>query len=328
MRLASTLFSLLLAAVAGRCAAPSGPWDAFNLAPASRVVRPTGVKVVTGSIQNAQNLLSESGRATFSGNQSWTTLDFGKEVRFVQLAPVDVVLTYEQVGGLISMTFNDVTSSSSLALSFTESPMFISPLTSDDSSHSASNMSYDGVLHLQTPLQEGFWTQPSATMRGGFRYLTLVSTSDASVTVSNVSCTISFMPHVEDMREYSGYFFATDPMFHDEDFLTKVLKILQRLLSYTDFLIPQIWYSGAYTVQTVTVPLHTGRQVSFVSSPGWANNATLGVAGPIIVDGAKRDRSVISDLTAANPLNISTALSGQVCHVAQLPYSAELTAPR
>ena len=25
---------------------------------------------------------------------------------------------------------------------------------------------------------------------------------------------------------------------------------------------------------------------------GWANNATLGVAGPIIVDGAKRDRAV------------------------------------
>lgn len=52
----------------------------------------------------------------------------------------------------------------------------------------------------------------------------------------------------------------------------------------------QIWYAGAYTVQTNTVPLNTGRQVPFVSSPGWQNNATLGVAGPIIVDGAKRDR--------------------------------------
>ena len=133
-------------------------------------------------------------------------------------------LTYEQVGGLISMTFNNVSPSSSLALSFTESPMFISPLTSDDSSYPAPNMSYDGVLHLESPLQEGFWTQPSATLRGGFRYLTLVSTSDASVTVSNVSCAISFMPHVENMREYSGYFFATDPVFHDKDFLTKVHK--------------------------------------------------------------------------------------------------------
>ena len=28
---------------------------------------------------------------------------------------------------------------------------------------------------------------------------------------------------------------------------------------------------------------------------GWANNATLGIAGPIIVDGAKRDRWVLSN---------------------------------
>lgn len=82
------------------------------------------------------------------------------------------------------------------------------------------------------------------------------------------------MPHVDDMRAYSGYFYASDPVFHDPDFLTKV------------------WYAGAYTVQTNTVPLNTGRQVPFESAGHWANNATLGVAGPIIVDGAKRDRAV------------------------------------
>lgn len=31
---------------------------------------------------------------------------------------------------------------------------------------------------------------------------------------------------------------------------------------------------------------------TFNASAGWLNNATLGVAGPIIVDGAKRDRAV------------------------------------
>jgi len=104
--------------------------------------------------------------------------------------------------------------------------------------------------------------------------LTIVSTAVSSVSISNVSCTISFMPHVANMRDYSGYFYASDPVFHDKDFLTK------------------IWYSGAYTVQTNTVALNTGRQVPFVQSPGWQNDATLGVAGPIIVDGAKRDRAV------------------------------------
>lgn len=120
------------------------------------------------------------------------------------------------------MNFDTVSQSSGLALSFTESPMFISPFDSDDSSYPAPNQTYDGILHVQTPLQKGFWTQPSATLRGGFRYLTLVSTSDAPVTISNVSCSISFMPHVDNMRDYTGYFYASDPNFHDEDFLTKV----------------------------------------------------------------------------------------------------------
>ena len=62
-------------------AAPSGPWDTFNLAPASRVVRPTAVKESHGSVQNGRGLLTGTGKATFSGNESWLTLDFGKEVR-------------------------------------------------------------------------------------------------------------------------------------------------------------------------------------------------------------------------------------------------------
>ena len=150
--------------------------------------------------------------------------------------------------------------------------MFISPFSSDDSSNSAVNQTFDGVLRIPPPLIEGFWTQPSAQLRGGFRYLTIVSNDDDPIGISNVTCYISFMPHVEDLQAYSGYFYAQDPAFHDRDFLTK------------------LWYSGAYTVQTNVVPLHTGRQVSFVQPPGWQNDATAGVAGPIIVDGAKRDR--------------------------------------
>ena len=72
----------------------------------------------------------------------------------------------------------------------------------------------------------------------------------------------------------------------------------------------QVWYAGAYTVQTNVLPVDTGRQVNipegkcfiyvtFKSSYlyrkiGWANNATLGIAGPILVDGAKRDRYILS----------------------------------
>lgn len=78
--------------------------------------------------------------------------------------------------------------------------------------------------------------------------------------------------------------------------------------SYSVIANRKLWYAGAYTVQMDTVPVDTGRQVPFVQSPGayttllfkillmfclgWLNNAILGVATPIIVDGAKRDRSV------------------------------------
>ncbi|KAK7680793.1 hypothetical protein QCA50_016101 [Cerrena zonata] len=203
---------------------------------------PRSLKRVVGSVQGSKNLLTNNGVATLSGNQSYVTLDFGIEI-----------------GGLISMNFDSVAPTSGVALSFTESPMFINPLASDDSSMSAINNTYDGVENLPTPLVAGFWTQPASRLRGGFRFLTY--------------CFHLNLSGFHFQRVF-GYFFASDPVFHDKDFLTK------------------IWYAGAYTLQTNTVPLHTGRQIPFVPSPGWQNDATLGVAGPIIVDGAKRDRAV------------------------------------
>ncbi|KAI0921965.1 hypothetical protein AcW1_004197 [Taiwanofungus camphoratus] len=239
-----------------RGSAPSGPWDSFNYAPVSRTVEPRAIRLLNGTVIGAESLISR-GSATLASGGSWVTFDFGLEV-----------------GGLISMNFDAVETSSSIALSFTESPLFISPTTSDDSADSSANMSYDGVLHVPSPLSTGYWTQPSSRLRGGFRYLTIVLTSDNPVTISNVTCAINFMPNVQDLRNYSGYFYAPDPVYSDRDFLTK------------------LWYAGAYTVQMDTVPVDTGRQVPFVQSPGWLNNAILGVATPIIVDGAKRDRAV------------------------------------
>ncbi|KIJ32740.1 glycoside hydrolase family 78 protein [Sphaerobolus stellatus SS14] len=67
----------------------------------------------------------------------------------------------------------------------------------------------------------------------------------------------------------------------------------------------------AYTDQTNTIPLHTGHQAnSFVPSAlGWLNNTTLGIAGPIIVDGAKCDRAVWpSDMGIAVPAQIVSML--------------------
>ncbi|KAJ6484860.1 Six-hairpin glycosidase [Mycena sanguinolenta] len=258
--------SLSVSALVGFCflapttlaLAPAGPWDAFNFAPKSKTVYPAAIREVEGTVTNSQGLVNNSGSATLNGQGTYITLDFGVEV-----------------GGLISINLDSVASTSSLALSFTESPMFIRPTASDDSSTPSASTTYDTVLPITAPLTTGLWTQPAFSLRGGFRFLTIVLTSaKGAVTLSNVSCAISFMPHVDDLRAYTGYFFATDPGFHDEDFLTK------------------IWMAGAYTVQTNTVAVNTGRQVPIVPAGHWANNATLGIAGPIIVDGAKRDRAV------------------------------------
>lgn len=122
---------------------------------------------------------------------------------------------------MISLNIDSAPTGSALALSFTESPQFIRPTSSDDSSFPSENTTYDGILRVQTPLVTGLWQQPSTSLRGGFRYLTLVSNSNSALTLSNVTCAISFMPHFKDLRAYTGYFFAKHPTFHDEDFLTK-----------------------------------------------------------------------------------------------------------
>ena len=107
------------------------------------------------------------------------------------------------------MNLDSVASTSSLALSFTESPMFIRPTASDDSSTPSASTTYDTVLPITAPLTTGLWTQPAFSLRGGFRFLTIVLTSaEGAVTLSNVSCAISFMPHVDDLRAYTGYFFG------------------------------------------------------------------------------------------------------------------------
>ncbi|KAH9832466.1 Six-hairpin glycosidase [Rhodofomes roseus] len=248
-----TLRSLLVCLSLGTyvaCLAPSGPWDAFNFAPASRTVYPVSIRETSGNVSSIGDGL------TLSGDGSYVTLDFAFEV-----------------AGPISLYFDDVSESSSIALSFTESPLFISPTTSDDSDTVSADMSYDGVLNVPAPLPTGYWTQPAAQMRGGFRFLTIVSTSDGAVSFSNVSCGLNFMPHVESLRDYSGYFYAADPKYVDQNFLTK------------------IWYAGAYTVQIDTIPYDTGRDPNH-PSPGWANNYPIGNTGAVLVDGAKRDRSV------------------------------------
>ncbi|CAK5275165.1 unnamed protein product [Mycena citricolor] len=147
-----------------------------------------------------------------------------------------------------------------------------SPLKLDDSCQPARLQNWDRIQTFHVPRATGLLTQTVGQQRGGFRFLTIVSASADPLTISNISLAITFMPHWDDLRAYPGYFFAPDPGFHDIDCLTK------------------IWH---YRVQTNTIPPHTARQEPCPAGGGWSNDALGGAAtGPILVDGAKRDRNI------------------------------------
>ncbi|KAL1743780.1 glycoside hydrolase family 78 protein [Schizophyllum fasciatum] len=217
--------------------APSGLWDDFNYSPASR----------------------NNGSATLTGTGTWVAIDFGKEV-----------------GGVTSLSIDSASDgNASLALAFTESSLFINPSLSDDSVFAATNLSSDGVQPISGPLSQALWSQPISWQRGGFRYLTISLTSGSSVSISNVSVALIFMPHVDDLRDYKGYFYTKDPSGEDQYLLTK------------------IWYAGAYTIQTNILAADEGRGAVSDGAPGWNNSGIIAGAGPVIVDGAKRDRYTI-----------------------------------
>jgi hypothetical protein len=254
----SSLVALLLASPAISIA-PAGPWDAFNFAPSGRTFTAKSVHATVGSVTGAENLLGNSKNgATITGNGSYIVLDFGQEV-----------------GGRLTFDIGSTRSASTISLAFTESPEFISPTESDDSCRTTATENSDGVLSIPIPLTSNeTFTQTVGDQRGGFRYLTIASHGDVPVTLSNLILNATFMPQLDDLSAYTGYFYALDTT-GDPDFLTRV------------------WYGGAYTVQMNTIDVHQARQQPCPEPTGWANNATGGpVEGTVLVDGAKRDRNI------------------------------------
>jgi hypothetical protein len=221
-------------------ATPAAAQAGDNFAPASRVVTPERVYRTTGTVRH-------NGKSTrLTGAGSSVTFDFGKEV-----------------GGLVTLRFAASSDPGQrLGLAFTESSQYVG--TTSDASNGGGGP--DGALHADvTP--GAAWTMPAASLRGGFRYLTLFSESAGTIAVDRVSLAISFAPSMTDLRAYANHFHSSDPLLN------------------------RIWYAGAYTVQTNTIAPATGR-VWGPPANGWDNSATVGAGDEILVDGAKRDRTV------------------------------------
>ncbi|KAL1881305.1 hypothetical protein Daus18300_001158 [Diaporthe australafricana] len=186
----------------------------------------------------------------------------------------------KEVGGIVTLKYTPSGGSDgAVGLAFTEAKNWIGEWS--DSSN-GKFVGPDGALYSNfTGAETVTYTMPDDKLRGGFRYLTLFLVSpSSSVDISSISLEIGFQPTWPNLRAYQGYFHSSDALLN------------------------RIWYSGAYTLQTNAVPVHTGRWVPMVSK-GWVNNGTLGRGDTIIVDGAKRDRAVWpGDMGVAVPSTI------------------------
>ena len=170
----------------------------------------------------------------------------------------------QEVGGIVTVTYT-ASGEGSLGLAFTEAKNFTG-YVSDESNGGGGP---DSSLHANITSAEGSYTMPLEKLRGGFRYLSLftLTNTNISVDISSIELEISFQPTWSNLRAYAGYFDSSDQLLN------------------------RVWYACAYTVQANTVPPNTGRAWP-PPAEGWLNNAVLGAGDSVLVDGAKRDRSV------------------------------------
>lgn len=229
--------------------AQATPWEPYILSPSSRTVRPVNVSVVGGGHEVSSDA---QGYVLSLETGAQASLDYGVEV-----------------GGLVTLSITtsaERANGPQLSLAFAESPAHVGPI-SDDATGSIASQDWDRELNVTVDAGDGVvYTMSQERFRGGYRFMTIVA--NEPVTISNITCAIGFSPSQEDLRDYSGYFYAPG----------------QDLLS-------RIWYAAAYTAQTNIGPVDTGRHLPQIQ-PGWAYNSSTGVAGPVLMDGAKRDRAV------------------------------------
>ena len=192
----------------------------------------------------------------------------------------------KEVGGLATLSFG-ITSDSGrrVGLAFSESSLY----AGTNSDRSSGRDGEDGALYA-TASANGTYTMPTARLRGGFRYLTVFLDTSGWVDLKGVSLDFTAAPGKTNPADYANYFHSSDDLLN------------------------RIWYAGAYTVQLNTIASDQGRAWPPPASE-WDNGATVGVGDSVLVDGAKRDRTVWpGDLGIAVPT--------------QYAYSNDLTSTR
>jgi len=165
------------------------PFSEYILASESRTLYPAGVHSTNGSILNAESLLrTPNGSAVFNG-PSAVTFDFGKNV-----------------GGVVSVEVGSSSSpNASIGLTYTESSLWINTQACD----ATGGPQLDEPLWLPVGEGPGTYTVARYHDRGAFRYLTVVSNTNASIEVKSVSTYFTAAP-LQNLTRYEGYFHSND----------------------------------------------------------------------------------------------------------------------
>jgi hypothetical protein len=154
-------------------------------------------------------------------------------------------------------------------LSFCESSEYIGPSSDGSSGRTYPDAAYyqtEGALSVTVP-SSSTYVMPTDKLRGGFRYMSIYLDTAGWVEVTGVSLHFTAAPTMSVLNQYPNYFYSNDDLLN------------------------RIWYAGAYTIQMNTIDPTQGRAWPAPTS-GWDDGATIGDGGSVLVDGAKRDRTV------------------------------------
>jgi len=269
---------------------PANPnWQRYVLGPSTAIARHVRIVSTSGQVENAAALLTPA-----KGNSAMLARTANDS------SPTNVVLDYGiDVGGLPTIDVTAASGSPQLRASYSESLPYLTLDGDHAPSHSADTHRYDEV----TVNEPG--TITNAYTQGGERYQMISLTTPGTVALRAVGIKIGFYRAGADA--YRGHFVCSDEELN------------------------KIWYASAYTLQTNMLPpgsiaapkipapnnaKTTGSNAIVLTSTD-TPNASPGTSPapprsfallptnkiPVVVDGAKRDRSVWSgDLAVQGPV--------------------------
>ncbi|CRK26300.1 hypothetical protein BN1708_014467, partial [Verticillium longisporum] len=242
------------ALLAARDDGTAKPWEQYIQSPTSRTISPKSIYAIKG---DALVTLSSAGEGDDDGATEPSyilTMNPGAQI----------TLDFGYVGGLLSLKADTKATTQQFSLAFAESPAFVRAISDDTGA--VHTQDYDKQLNVTVAAGTTAYKMPTERFRGGFKYVTIVAYE--AVTISDIVCHLGYSPSQQDPSKYDGYFWAPQ-----DDTLVRA------------------WYAGVFTAQTNIGPPFTSRFLPQVKD-GWAYNASLGVEGPMMLDGAKRDRAV------------------------------------